>query len=330
LLLRGLSGQKFSGRSAVLISDEASNSDLVPTLLKHGLQLDYQFTLPADALASDQHETFVSDVVAYLRGSPIDEVVVSVDVARWGDLTRLFSGLRVLPLPVLLVPQGTTSDILRRPFRPMGNAVCIELQREPLDTFERGMKRLIDILGALAGLVLLLPLLLLTAALIKLDSPGPIFFRQKRCGFNGRPFDIFKFRTMTVLENGPVVCQAAKSDSRVTRLGKWLRRTSIDELPQLINVLIGSMSLVGPRPHAAAHDDQFDKTVSNYAFRHHVKPGLTGWAQVNGHRGPTPTLSEIQNRVECDLWYIDNWSLRLDFRIIMRTIIEVMRARNAY
>lgn len=332
LLLRGLSGHKFSGRSAILITDDASNADaaLVPTLLRHGFQLDYRFTLPADDLHSIEQESIVPDVISYLRGSPIDEVIVSVDVKRWGELTKLFSDLRVLPLPVLLVPNGAGSDVLRRPLRPMGNSVCIELQREPLDAFERGVKRLIDVVGAFTGVILLLPLLLLTAVLIKLDSPGPVFFRQKRCGFNGRPFDIYKFRTMSVLENGPVVCQASKSDSRVTRLGKWLRRTSIDELPQLINVLGGSMSLVGPRPHAAAHDDQFDKVVSNYAFRHHVKPGLTGWAQVNGHRGPTPNLSDIQGRVECDLWYIDNWSLRLDLRIMIRTVLEVMRARNAY
>ena len=128
----------------------------------------------------------------------------------------------------------------------------------------------------------------------------------------------------------PSVCQATPSDCRVTRVGKWLRRASIDELPQLLNVVQGHMSLVGPRPHAVAHDNHFDKIVGNYAFRHHVKPGLTGWAQVNGHRGPTPSLAEIRKRVECDLWYIDNWSMRLDFIIIIRTFIEVMRARNAY
>jgi putative colanic acid biosynthesis UDP-glucose lipid carrier transferase len=135
---------------------------------------------------------------------------------------------------------------------------------------------------------------------------------------------------MSVLEDGPTVCQAEESDIRVTRLGKWLRRTSIDELPQLLNVLNGTMSLVGPRPHALAHDNHFDKVVSNYAFRHHVKPGLTGWAQVNGLRGPTPTVADIQRRVQFDLWYIDNFSLRLDLLIIVKTIAEVMRSRNAY
>jgi putative colanic acid biosynthesis UDP-glucose lipid carrier transferase len=135
---------------------------------------------------------------------------------------------------------------------------------------------------------------------------------------------------MSTLEDGPTVHQAAQSDSRVTRLGKWLRRTSIDELPQLLNILDGSMSLIGPRPHALAHDDHFDKVVSNYAFRHHVKPGLTGWAQVHGYRGATPNVADIQRRVEYDLWYIDNWSLRLDCLIIIRTFLEIIRSRNAY
>ena len=165
---------------------------------------------------------------------------------------------------------------------------------------------------------------------IKLDSRGPILFRQKRCGFNGSYFQIYKFRSMSVLEDGPSIIQAQFADDRVTRLGAWLRRTSIDELPQLLNVLEGSMSLVGPRPHAVAHDNQFDKMVGNYAFRRRVKPGLTGWAQVNGCRGPTPTAASIERRVEYDLWYIDNWSLRLDFAILLQTPIEILLGRNAY
>src|SRR5262249_13816038 len=225
---------------------------------------------------------------------------------------------------------GTAAEMLRRPSRMLGGSICIEGQREPLDALECAVKRLIDGIGAATGLILLFPLLLITAIIIKLDSPGPVLFRQRRCGFNGKLFQIYKFRTMSVLEDGSTVKQATQSDTRVTRVGRWLRRMSIDELPQLVNVLSGSMSLVGPRPHALAHDDYFSELLSNYAFRHHVKPGLTGWAQVNGYRGPTPTKEEVRNRVECDLWYIDNWSLRLDFWIIVRTFLEVMRARNAY
>jgi putative colanic acid biosynthesis UDP-glucose lipid carrier transferase len=332
LLRRGLSGQLFSGRNAVLITDHApaAGSALVHSLQKFGIELNRQFVLKLDQQDPEQQEAVVSDIVAFLRGSDIEEVIVSMDLKHWGSLKQLFSGLRMLPLPVNLIPVGEASEILSRPLHVMGDSICIELQREPLDGLERGVKRCIDAIGALAGLILLAPLLAITAVMIKLESPGPILFRQRRCGFSGKPFNIYKFRTMSVLEDGPTVDQATRADCRVTRVGKLLRRASIDELPQLLNVLNGSMSLVGPRPHALAHDNHFDKVVRNYAFRHHVKPGLTGWAQVHGHRGPTPTVADIRKRVEFDLWYIDNWSLRLDFLIILRTVVEVMRARNAY
>jgi putative colanic acid biosynthesis UDP-glucose lipid carrier transferase len=292
--------------------------------------LDRQFILPDEDCSSSHLEDFVANVAHYVRGSPIDEIILGLRADRWSDLSKLLSGLRILPLPVSLIPVGAAADILRRPTHVLGDSICVELHHGPLSRFEQGVKRVIDLLGASAGLVLLMPLLLATAILIKLDSPGPILFRQKRCGFNGRIFNIYKFRTMSVLEDGPSICQAAKNDCRITRVGKWLRRTSIDELPQLLNVLTGTMSLVGPRPHAVAHDTQFDKVVRNYAFRHNVKPGLTGWAQVHGQRGPTPAVADIQRRVQFDLWYIDNWSLRLDFMIIIRTFGELMRGHNAY
>jgi exopolysaccharide biosynthesis polyprenyl glycosylphosphotransferase len=192
------------------------------------------------------------------------------------------------------------------------------------------VKRLADIVLSATCLILLMPLLLMTALAIKLDSSGPVIFRQRRCGFNGRHFNIFKFRTMSVLENGEQVVQAKRNDSRVTRVGALLRRTSIDELPQLLNVLKGDMSIIGPRPHALAHDNEFMELVAKYAYRHHVKPGITGWAQVNGQRGETRTVSDIENRVELDLFYIDNWSLVLDAKILCLTLVEVLRGDNAY
>ena len=155
-------------------------------------------------------------------------------------------------------------------------------------------------------------------------------FRQTRSGFNGRPFKIFKFRTMTVAEDGARVAQAKKGDARVTRVGAWLRRASIDELPQLLNVLHGEMSIVGPRPHAMAHDKAFAEIAEKYAFRHHVKAGMTGWAQVNGARGLTDTPEKIQRRVAFDLWYIRHWSLMLDISILIRTLAVVLQGKNAY
>ena len=169
----------------------------------------------------------------------------------------------------------------------------------------------------------------MTAAAIKLDSPGPIIFQQRRRGFNGRIFKIFKFRTMYVQEDGATIVPAKPNDARVTRVGKWLRYTSIDELPQLFNVLRGCMSMVGPRPHAVAHDNEFDNLVGDYAYRQHVKPGITGWAQVNGYRGQMQTVADVEQRIKFDLWYIDNWNLALDLKIMLMTGIEVIRGENA-
>jgi undecaprenyl-phosphate galactose phosphotransferase/putative colanic acid biosynthesis UDP-glucose lipid carrier transferase len=157
-----------------------------------------------------------------------------------------------------------------------------------------------------------------------------VFFRQRRNGFNAKQFPIFKFRKMTVMEDGATVVQAKRFDPRVTRVGRVLRRTSIDEVPQLLNVLCGDMSLVGPRPHALAHDDHYGDLLSAYAFRHHVKPGITGWAQVNGFRGETARVEQMKGRVDCDLWYINNWSLALDLKILVLTCRELVRRRNAY
>jgi exopolysaccharide biosynthesis polyprenyl glycosylphosphotransferase len=193
-----------------------------------------------------------------------------------------------------------------------------------LSIFERAQKRWLDIGLASVALLLLAPLLIVTAILVKLDSPGNVIFRQSRRGFNGTPFDIWKFRTMSVAENGPAIMQATKQDSRVTRVGRFLRKSSIDELPQLWNVLRGEMSLVGPRPHALAHDNYYDPMISKYVYRHHMKPGLTGWAQANGFRGETPTIDLMEKRVEYDVWYVSNWSIWLDIRIIFRTAVALM------
>ena len=184
-----------------------------------------------------------------------------------------------------------------------------------------------DIVVSLMAIVIFLPLFLIAAMAVYLDSSGPIIFRQRRSGFNGKEFVIFKFRTMTVLEDGPIVTQACRDDLRVTRIGKFLRRSSLDELPQLFNVLKGDMPLAGPRPHALAHDKAYRGHIADYAFRDHVKPGMTGWAQVNGLRGETISPGQMAERVKLDLWYINNWSPRLDIIILLRTCFEVVRDR---
>ncbi|MGH1587943.1 sugar transferase [Methylobacterium phyllosphaerae] len=189
----------------------------------------------------------------------------------------------------------------------------------------------IDVLVAAIVLVILSPLLALVALLVRLDSSGPALFRQTRTGLNGRTFLIYKFRTMHVQEDGAIVHQAQRGDVRMTRLGAILRRTSFDELPQLLNVLLGDMALVGPRPHALAHDIQYGSLISAYRHRFTVRPGITGWAQINGSRGPTPKLVDMQRRVELDLWYVQNRSFVLDLRILIATALHILPSRsNAY
>jgi putative colanic acid biosynthesis UDP-glucose lipid carrier transferase len=191
------------------------------------------------------------------------------------------------------------------------------------------VKRVLDVTVALSLVVLLAPVLALVSLAIALDSRGPVLFCQRRTGLGGQTFGIFKFRSMHVLEDGAEVIQASAHDARITRVGRIIRKLSLDELPQLFNVIAGDMSLVGPRPHAVAHDDYYGARVSNYAVRQTVKPGITGWAQVNGARGATPTIDTMQRRVDLDAWYAGHASLALDLKILLRTPVVVLSSENA-
>ena len=263
----------------------------------------------------------VDGAIEVARGEAITEILLLIGWEHSWMIESIAKILNVLPIPIYLLPDDNVARFLGRRAKDVGTTWAAEIQRAPLSNSERFFKRCFDLVGATSVLLLLSPLMLITALLIKLDSPGPALFFQTRNGFNGRTFRIVKFRTMHVLEDGDIVRQATRADPRVTRLGRWLRRANIDELPQLFNVLNGDMSLIGPRPHAVAHNSEFEKLVANYAFRHHVKPGITGWAQVNGYRGETPTTELMAKRVELDLWYINNWSIWTDIKILLRTLI---------
>jgi Undecaprenyl-phosphate glucose phosphotransferase len=265
-----------------------------------------------------------------VRGQDIDEIFVAADLADAVSLREIGNRLRVLPQSVTLLPVGSLRELMKHNRVDLGSTVAVEMQRAALSQFELAQKRTVDVVCAFAGLTLLAPLLVATAVAVHLESPGPVLFRQTRHGFNGRPFKIFKFRTMRVLEDGAVIRQATAQDPRVTRVGRFLRRFSIDELPQLLNVLSGEMSLVGPRPHASAHDKHFSEILEQYAFRHHVKAGLTGWAQVNGARGETDTVEKMQRRVDLDIWYVNHWSIWLDFQIMFQTLRIVVSGENAH
>jgi exopolysaccharide biosynthesis polyprenyl glycosylphosphotransferase len=208
-------------------------------------------------------------------------------------------------------------------------AVVLQPPPSPFNWRIRAIKRMMDVVLSLAAIIVLSPLLMMTALAILIESGLPVLFRQDRLGLADKPFKIFKFRSMSVIENGANITQARPGDPRVTAFGRVIRRTSLDEIAQLFNVLRGDMSLVGPRPHAVAHDVFYDKTIPIYAYRRCVKPGITGWAQVKGYRGNTENLDDMRQRVEHDLWYIDNWSLWLDIKILAMTGLAVFK-HDAY
>jgi undecaprenyl-phosphate galactose phosphotransferase/putative colanic acid biosynthesis UDP-glucose lipid carrier transferase len=272
----------------------------------------------------------LDDIISICRDEPIHRVFLLIQWDRRQFIDDLVKMLRVVATPINLLPDENASRFLSGRTLTIGTTWTNELQRAPLSPIEQAGKAAVDRCLATAAIIILSPLLLIVALAIKLETPGPVLFHQDRNGFNGRKFVIYKFRTMCVLENGTPIRQATSNDPRVTRLGRWLRHTSIDELPQLFNVIQGNMSLVGPRPHAVAHNNQYEKMIANYAFRSHVKPGITGWAQVNGHRGETPTPTIMQQRVDHDIWYINNISPWLDLRILWRTMLVFYRQPNAY
>jgi putative colanic acid biosynthesis UDP-glucose lipid carrier transferase len=243
---------------------------------------------------------------------------------------RLLEELHDTTASIYFVPDMMLFDLIQARVDAIGGLPVLAVCESPFYGWNAVVKRISDLV--LASLILLLaaPLMLALAVLIRLESPGPVLFRQRRYGLDGREIIVYKFRSMTVLEDGAVVRQATRDDKRVTRLGAFLRASSLDELPQFINVLQGRMSVVGPRPHAIAHNEMYRKRIRGYMIRHKVRPGITGLAQVNGLRGETDTLEKMEARIEQDLAYLRNWSLLLDLKIVALTALVVLGRRNAY
>ncbi|MEL6788994.1 MAG: undecaprenyl-phosphate glucose phosphotransferase [Pseudomonadota bacterium] len=272
----------------------------------------------------------LDDLVRAARNDEVDDIIIASDSLQDEDLKRLVRRLSTLPVSIALSPNEAWLDHAGGEMTSYAGAPVLNLYRRPLEGWGGFFKMLEDrILGTLI-LLAISPLMLAIALAVKLQGKGPILFAQQRHGFNNEVFKIYKFRTMTVAEDGDVVTQAQKNDQRITPLGGFLRRYSLDELPQLLNVVKGDMSLVGPRPHALAHNHQYARTVENYSGRHKVKPGITGWAQVNGYRGETSENEMMADRVRYDLAYIDNWSLFFDLKILFLTIFAVLFPKNAY
>lgn len=275
----------------------------------------------------------LDDLIDAARSGAIDQIVIALPQGAEARIGHVARRLEQLPCSVHIVTH-ISSDLLDTGFASkvsnLGPIGLLDVKRKPLADWATIVKRAEDVLFGLAFLAIFVPLLPLIAFAIKLDSPGPVLFRQRRRGLNQQIFEVLKFRTMGVMEDGRDVRQATPGDLRVTRVGRILRRTSLDELPQIINVLKGEMSLVGPRPHALVQDEQFGDMVETYANRQQVKPGITGLAQVLGHRGQTETTEHVEARVAADIEYIRNWSLSLDMKILAQTIKAVIRGENAY
>jgi len=271
----------------------------------------------------------LNEIGRYLRENEIDCIFITLALRHAERIREILHELEDFTGDVKMVPDMFGYFLLNSSMSEIAKLPVINL-RDGLSSPARVLKWIEDKVVALVGLAILSPLMCAIAVAVKISSPGPVFFRQARYGINGKKITIYKFRTMTVCEDGPDIPQAKKNDPRVTRLGAFLRRTSLDELPQFINVLQGRMSVVGPRPHAVVHNEFYRKQVPHYMLRHKIKPGITGWAQVNGWRGETETIEKMQKRVEHDLEYINNWSLSYDLKVIFLTLFKGFRNPNAY
>lgn len=288
-----------------------------------------------DARSDDQLKEVmaggINDVARYVSEHQIDVVYITLPMLGHARVTNLVNSLRDTTASIYFVPDIFMFDLVQPHFDTVNGLPVISVFETPLTGLNSVNKRLFDFVVSSALLLAISPLLMAIALMIKHTSPGPIIFKQRRYGIDGESFMVYKFRTMSVCEDTEEnIKQATQNDARVTRLGALLRKTSLDELPQLFNVLNGTMSIVGPRPHAIAHNEHYRKIIRGYMWRHKVKPGITGWAQINGFRGETDTLDKMENRVIYDISYLKNWSLWFDFTIILKTIKLVIKDAHAY
>ncbi len=265
------------------------------------------------------------DIIDVVRDNSVRSVYIAVSLESWHLVEQLYLDLANENIDIHWVPNIFSLDLINHSVKEMAGLPLLTLSESPLIGNHLMFKAAEDRVLALIALILLSPIMIVTAILIKLDSPGPIIFRQSRTGWNGREFHIWKFRSMKLHQSEPGLKQATHDDDRVTRVGRFIRKTSIDELPQLFNVLSGAMSLVGPRPHAIEHNTDYDKRIRSYMTRHRIKPGITGLAQINGFRGETDTLDKMKKRVDYDMQYINNWSFWLDLEILAKTIPALLR-----
>jgi Undecaprenyl-phosphate glucose phosphotransferase len=336
-LQSAISGGLVEARQVVLIGDEQNRSKFPDLVNAPGIRSiaslpfpHHRSSKPGRDCAALVDSKAARQLIDFCRSAHPDDIVIlssQEELPAAPELARLLSEL---PVNVHIVPLGGINVFGTSRISELGNLKTLQVARPPLSPFEQALKRTFDIVVAMVGLILLAPLLTAVALAIKMESRGPVFFWQKRHGYNNTTINVVKFRTMVVPQQGESFVQAKRNDARITHVGRILRSSNIDELPQLFNVLIGDMSIVGPRPHATAHNQMFEGRILPFSRRHNIKPGITGWAQVNGHRGETDTLEKMKRRVEHDLYYIDNWSVLLDLKIILLTLFSKRSYLNAY
>jgi len=349
MVLNHLRSMGLNWRSIVVVGDRDLASRAIDRLDENqwaGLKLDGVFVdQRSDGLslaATDQTVNgyqprgAIEDMHKFVEqrradGLPIDQVWITLPLSAEATTQAILSHLRDSSVDVCLVPDVFGMTLLRGSIDEIGGIPLINLSNVRISGIDEALKRVFDFILALIAIIALSPVLLVIAVMIKHDSKGPIIFKQNRYGIDGRVIEVLKFRTMRVaVGDDDTVEQATRNDPRVTHLGTTLRKFSLDELPQFFNVLLGNMSLVGPRPHAVLHNEQYRGKIEGYMMRHKMKPGITGWAQVNGWRGETDTLEKMQRRVEHDLYYMENWSIWLDIKILTLTVMRGFKVKDVY
>jgi putative colanic acid biosynthesis UDP-glucose lipid carrier transferase len=336
-LMRRFLLNAFDSRKAVVAGYNSSSLELTRRLrINPGMRLEvagFFDDRSSDRLGLEPDAKLIgglSDLGSYVKENRSDVIFIALPIRHIKRVMNLLDDLRDTTASIYYVPDVFVFDLIQARSGEIHGIPVVAMCETPFYGYRGIAKRVTDIALSLMILLMLLPLLALVAVMVKLSSPGPIIFKQRRYGLDGREIAVYKFRTMRVTEDGPQIRQASKTDSRVTRVGGMLRRTSLDELPQLINVLQGRMSLVGPRPHAVAHNEEYRKLIKGYMVRHKVLPGITGLAQVNGCRGETSELKDMEARVNYDLDYLRHWTPMLDFKIILLTVIKIFRDDKAY
>lgn len=329
----------YNNRRVVIVGESSVGRHLVESILKTpwlGLRILGYYMVNSNDVAYKYNELDIkmlgglSKLVEEAKLGKIDKIYVTLPMEEQGVINYILSELADTTCTVLLVPDIFICNILHSRTEIINGLPIVSLYDTPMDGINKILKRCEDVLLSIVILIFISPVLAIISLIIKMTSPGPVLFKQMRYGLDGKAIEVWKFRTMNVMENGERVIQATKNDSRITPVGGFLRKTSLDELPQFINVLKGDMSIVGPRPHAISHNEQYRKLIQGYMLRHKIKPGITGWAQINGYRGETDTLDKMEKRLEYDLEYIRRWGVFFDLRIIYLTIFKGFINKSAY